>query len=127
MSKYLIYWNKGLIIGLFTGLLKIMYAIRNENFKWKLALTDLLGAMIVGYSVWALSAEYMQNTSWQIYLLVIVMSLNSFIVLGFLMNPDLLKTYFKVFFHQQKDIDHAKRGNDSGPEEIPSSKKISNS
>ena len=120
MEKAFIYLNKGLLIGFFTGLLKIMYSIRNGDFNWKLALTDLFGAVIVGYSTWALLLEYTESINWQNYIITVVMALNAFILVGFLMNPKLLKNYFNILLGNSHDRQTMEK---SG--KVPSIKEIS--
>jgi nucleoside permease NupC len=86
---------EGLVIGFFSGGLKIMYSIRNGTFKWTVAVTDLAGAMIVGYATW----EWIEiEKEWQKVLTTVVMSINTFFIVGLLMNPQLVKIYFTKYF-----------------------------
>ena len=92
--------SKGTLIGLFSGILKVMQDIRTKTFKWYLALTDIFGSTIVGYTMyeWASESETLKN--WQIILITVIFSLNAFVFIGVLTNPKVLgilvKKYTKI-------------------------------
>lgn len=98
--------TKGFIIGFFSGLLKVMQNIRSGTFKWMIAITDMVAAIIAGYSVyqWASDSEVLDE--WQVVFLTIVIALNTFIVVRLFTDPvmfrRMIKSWFKVDIGNEK-------------------------
>lgn len=95
-----ILFSKGFLIGFISSLLKIMQDIRNGQFRWKIALTDSLGACIMGHTVYSWASESEVLNFWQVYLITVFMSLNVFFVLKLITNAKIakiiLETYTKI-------------------------------
>lgn len=92
---YTILMSKGTMIGLFSGILKAMQDLRTKSFKWYIAVTDIFAATVVGYTVYEWAGESENLAEWQIILLTVILSLNAFLVVGFLTNPKVVALIFK--------------------------------
>lgn len=92
--------TKGLAIGLFAGILKIMQDIRIKSFRWHIALTDLFASGVVGYSIYEWASEAKSLHEWQVILITVILSLNAFLVVKILTDPKmitmLIKNWLKV-------------------------------
>ena len=90
--------SQGFLIGFFSGLLKMMQDIRNGNFKWFIAITDITASSVVGYSIFEWSSESKSLADWQVIGLTIMLSLNAFFVVKIITNPNLIKKLLSSWF-----------------------------
>lgn len=100
-------FTKGLIIGIFAGLLKIMQDMRTRTFKWYIALTDLFASMVVGYSIYEWASEAKSLHEWQKIMITVILSLNAFLVVKILTDPKmitlLIRNWIKVNTNELTD------------------------
>jgi len=98
VDKWFLWVNKGLFVGFLSGCVAVLHSVRNGQFKWHIAVPDLISATIVGHATWALTSSIGSIEEWEMLVLTIIMSINSFIVVGFLLNGELLKKYVSKTF-----------------------------
>ncbi len=94
--------SKGTLIGLIAGFLKVMQDIREGRFKWVIATTDITASSIVGYSIYSWASESQTLASWQIIGLTVMFSLNAFLVIKIITEPDLIKQLLRGWFKLDK-------------------------
>ena len=97
--------SKGTYLGFISGLFKVMLDVRENKFKWKIALSDLIGSTAMGYTVYAWAGESETLQAWQVYFITVFMSINAFVVIKIITEPDLVKKLFRTYFkiHDNED------------------------
>ena len=94
----IIVYSKGAQIGVISAIMKIMLSLRNGNFRWIIALTDLIGAGIVGHITYQLASDT-SITEWQVIFITIFNSLNAFVILSVASDPKNVSTILRGFFN----------------------------
>ena len=88
--------HKGLLIGLFLGVFKVMQSMRSGNVKVIFLVTDIIGSTLMGYGAWEMGLE--ADLARPVLIAVtIIMSLNAFIIIPLATNPMVLRAFVKAF------------------------------
>lgn len=94
----LLFAKKGLVLGFGIGLMKVLKDIRDGKFKWKTAITDLMGSIIIGYSAYQIVSltdmTEVMKISWTIF-----SSANAFVVMAILTDQKVFREIINKYFH----------------------------
>ena len=98
MKEYLTYliMQKGIQLGFGVGLLQVMKSIQDNTFKWRMAITTMLGSTIVGYVAFHIGETsgigFMFNAIWTIF-----SSANTFLIIGVISDKDFAENIIQTF------------------------------
>lgn len=89
--------HKGLVIGLWAAVLKVVLAIRTSVFQWFIAISDLIITPLMGLSFYDFAAPSPYLEEWQVVLLTFFISINTFVVVAVITNPRFIKSVLSSF------------------------------
>ena len=88
--------KKGILLGLLIGSMKVMADIRNGNVKMATLITDLLGAMVIGYASYEVisltEVTELLKVIWTLFL-----SANAFLVVSMLSDKEIIQGFIRKY------------------------------
>lgn len=93
--------TKGTAIGALAGFMRILLAIRMGTFRWGHALTDVVGAVVMGHIVYDW-ASLSGIAEWQVILITLFSSVNAFLVIAFITDVRLMMYVFSMLIKREK-------------------------
>ena len=91
--------KKGLWIGFFAGILKVMTCINAGKFKPIKAVINIISATIMGYMMWEL-AMLIQVSLFVAVVATVISSFNAFLTIEAVQDPKIFKLILKKYLNK---------------------------
>ena len=93
--------ERGLLIGIFAGFLKVGLTVRNKTFKWQIALLDFLACPPAAWISYGMAVETGYSTTvasaWALFI-----SLNAFFIVNMITDHEKLEALVNKYFDKTK-------------------------